>query len=793
MTTITRTARNVMNLRPGLRCLFHVLTLLFLMSMSFSPILAASGAGLKGRVLDHTGASLASVTLRLTSREGVLLSTVSGSDGMFEFRGLPAGDYLLEIEAAGFKSRVDSLKLSAGESRKHEVVLQVAGVDEHLIVTASGTPQSADETSKSVSIVDKEQIERREEYLLAEALRPVPGLRVEQLGGPGAFTKIFIRGLRVVDTSLLIDGLRVRDAADFRGSANPLLEDLLTLNIERIEVLRGSGSSIYGSNAVGGVINIVPEEGAGSPRFEVGFEGGSLGLFRERARISGGVDSRLGYSFSGNRLDVNDGVLDGDVYRNTSLAGRTRYNIRPNIALRGTLTYADGFNRLTNSPFPIGPPDNEFGFATGTGPVVGFVENEVDPDSFRDAALFVGSLVLSHNLGAFGYSASFQSVLADRQFRNGPDQGASAKRLGLFEFVSTFESEGRTDTLNLTGTVRAGRYNLITAGFEAERESFTQETISPFFSTPRTTDRQRSFAFFAQDQMSLLDGSLQLSLAVRTQSFTINNPESVPEIRGIDVKRALTGDGSIAYLFQNTRSKLRAHVGNSFRAPSLSERFSIFRGTRIGNPFLRPERALSVDGGFDQELAHGKLKASATYFYSRLQEVIVSTSLLNTTNAQGALARGFEVSLNASPGWGVDVTTAYTFTDSTQILPAGSLRSDNVRLPAGAPSSSFSIPRHSFSLEVNGRVGRGWNLNFDLYAASEHDFPLFDPVFFSQVITTFEGYTKADLGASYSRPIGERRQVTVFGKIDNLFDQRIVEEGFLAPGATGVGGIRFRF
>jgi outer membrane receptor protein involved in Fe transport len=116
-----------------------------------------------------------------------------------------------------------------------------------------------------------------------------------------------------------------------------------------------------------------------------------------------------------------------------------------------------------------------------------------------------------------------------------------------------------------------------------------------------------------------------------------------------------------------------------------------------------------------------------------------------------------------------------------------------VRLPAGANIQSFSIPRHSFSLEVNQRFQRGININFDLYSVSKHNFPLFDPLFFSQVLLSFKGYTKADLGASYTREIGESRQVTFYGKVDNLFDRKIFEEGFRAPGATAVGGIKFRF
>jgi vitamin B12 transporter len=756
---------------------------------------ASSGAKLHGRVVDQSGAVVEGAIVRLSSREGLQWSVVTDEKGLYRFDQLKAGSYLLEVEAPGLRRHIESLRLESNLDRALDITLQTVGVDEQLVVTASGTAQPIDETSKSVTVIDKEEIERRDEYSLVEALRPVPGLRVTQLGGPGAFSKIFIRGLRVVDTSLLIDGFRVRDAADFRGSINPFLEDLLTVNIERIEVLRGSGSSLYGSNAVGGVINIVPQEGAGPLKFNLGFEGGSLGFFRERAQLSGSAMPRLGYSLSVARLDVNNGVHDGEVYRNTSLGGHARVQITSGLSLRGTITFSGGANRLTDSPFPIGPAGNEFGFASGKGPVVGFIENQLNPDSFRNASLFAGQAALAHQVNsAYSYSVSFQAVVTGRAFRNGPDQSAIAKKLGLFEFVSSSHFDGRIDTFNWTNHIRAARWNLISAGLEVERESFTQDFSSEFFQTPRTTDRQRSLAFFAQDQLSLLGDRLQVSAAFRTQGFTINNPESVPEVRNIAVKRALTGDGSLAYLLSKQATKLRAHVGNSFRAPSLSERFSLFRGQRIGNPFLRPERGLSVDGGWDQEFLQGKLHASATYFYNRLQEVITSTALFKQTNSRGALARGVELSLMASPRRGFYINAAYTYTNSAQSLASATLRSDNVLLPAGSTLQSFSIPRHSFSLEVNQRFQRGLEINFSLYSISKHNFPLFDPVFFSQVIFSFKGYTKADLVASYTRNLGEsRRGFTLYAKLANIFDQKIFEEGFRAPGVTGMGGIRFRF
>jgi outer membrane cobalamin receptor len=770
------------------------LTTLILMLIGSMSIFGQAMVTIIGHVRDPQGANVAGASVTLYARDSRLLITTStDATGAYRFEGISSGEYVIQAEAAGFARNARPLRTEQG-STTFDIRLEIAGINNEVIVTAQGTPQTIDEVSKAVSVVNIDQIERRDDSSLIDALRPVPGVHVEQLGGPGAFSKILIRGLRVVDTSVLLDGLRVRDAADFRGGINPFMEDILTNNIDRVELLRGSGSSLYGSNAVGGVINIVPPEGTGSAKFGLGFEGGSLGFFRERAQVNGGVGKSFGYSVSATRLDVNHGVHDGEVYRNTSLGAHARYVFSPKISLRGTVAYTRGFNGVSDAPFPIGPASNPFGFAIGTGPVVGFLENDPDPDNFRRAHMFVGSLTFVHQVNnVYSYSVAFQSVATSKRFDSGPDQSPTAKRFGLFADVSVFRNSGRIQTFNFSNTIRAGRYNLITAGLEAEHEEFTQVFTSPFFSTPQTTDRQRSLAFFAQDQVTLLEGRLQFSAAFRTQGFSLKNPQSVPEIQNISIKRAVTGDGSIAYLFRESGTKLRAHVGNSFRAPSLSERFVTFRGQRIGNPFLRPERGLSVDGGIDQTAMHNKLRASATYFYSKLQQVIVSTTFMRETNAPGALARGVELSLAAFPYRGLDIDVAYTFTNSTQVQATSILRADNVRLPAGASIQAFSIPRHMFNLEVNKSFENGVNINFNVHSVSRHNFPLFDPNFFSQVLFSFEGRTKADANISYLKRLAHSRSLRLYAKVGNMFGSHYVDEGFRAPGRTGLAGTVFSF
>ncbi|HEY6334063.1 MAG TPA: TonB-dependent receptor, partial [Blastocatellia bacterium] len=770
---------------------FPLLRTLGLISFLSCLALAAAGPGamLHGEVLDGSGAAVSESAIRISSREGFVESEASAADGSYSFTKLQPGQYLVEVKADGFMREVREINLGPDEDKALDIVLSTVGVDEEVVVTGAGTVETIDESSKALTIVDANNIEQRHEYSFIEALRDVPGLRVEQLGGPGNFSKIFIDGLRVVDTSVLFDGFRVRDAADTQGSINEFLQDMMAINVGRIEVLNGSGSSLYGTNAVGGVINIIPVEGSGPPKFDVGEEGGSLGLIREHAQMSGGLGSNFAYSVAGNRLDVNDGVNGTDIYRNTSVASHTRYNITPSISIRANFNFTDGFNRLDNSPFPIGPPGSPLGYTTGNGPIAGFEQDEPDPDSYRFAKMFVGSIALSDQVSSFyNYTVSFQSVDTAQHFADGPVLSAINAQLGIPDFPGITNLDGHIDTFNVTNNIAAGRLNLITGGIEYERESFTQNDSGSFFS-PTTNDRQSSFAVFGQDRLSLIQGRLQLLAAFRTEGFMLSNPETVPRLANVPEKRALTADGSIAYRF-GSGTKLRSHVGNSFREPSLSERFQIFENRLIGDPLLQPERAISVDAGIDQELFKGKARVSATYFYTRLQQVITETELFMETNSKGALSRGMDISVQATPGRGTALYSTYTFTNSETALPNATLLEDGTTLPAGASLQSFSIPRQQFTLGINQRVWRSISANFNLYSTSSHVFPLFDPIFFNEYIFRFKGYTRPDIGLSYLRPLSETKQMTFYIKVDNFIGERIYNEGFLAPRATALAGVK---
>src|SRR5688572_4583612 len=253
-----------------------ILSILFVLIVA-SSLFAQNGSTIRGVVTDDNGAKVAAAQVVLNFTPGVQLATQTDESGSFEYKGLRPGPYLIEVKADGFSVFTsESIQLERGESKNVPVQLKLASISASVVVTSSGTPERADEIAKVVSTLDSETIEAKHELGLAEALRGTPGVRVQQQGSPGALTAVRLRGQRNFDTALLLDGLRVRDASDINGSALPLFVDLVPVAVDRLEILRGAGSSIYGTHAIGGVINVIPEAGSNGFHVNAGFEGGSL-------------------------------------------------------------------------------------------------------------------------------------------------------------------------------------------------------------------------------------------------------------------------------------------------------------------------------------------------------------------------------------------------------------------------------------------------------------------------------------------------------------------------------------
>ena len=768
------------------------------------------------RVLDPLAGAIANARVMLYQRGSqTTFTTVTDRAGTAYFEHLPAGEYLVEADAQGFTSPgPPKLRIEADGVHELSITMTIRALKDHVTVTASGTPQRTDELSKAITVIDGEKLEARETVALGDVLRDVPGVRVEQFGGPGAFTSIRIRGLRPEDTAVLIDGVRFRDAGATQGDVTSFVSDLVDTDIDRIEVLRGAGSSLYGSNAVAGVVNLVTRAGGRPPSGSVLLEGGSLGWSRIRGQFAGGAQhDRLSYSVGIGHLHVGKGVDGDDQTRNTSLQGRMGLRLgEANLTFR--MHGADAFTAVNEGPVGIGTP-SQSGIVTATAlshseldryeagvplsslaiGAANFIPSANDPDNSRNSRFLSTMLQLDHHPGGrLGYTVSYHRVATSRIFRDGP-RGVSG-----FEPNGTTRSEfdGRIDTVAARGDFQLGSYQLVTTGYQFEHEQYLNDSIPVNPAAKASVDvTERSHSFFVQDQVSLLDGGLQISGSFRAQIFSLNTPHFMPTAtapyQGNPFEappHAYTADGSAAYVLQATQTKLRFHVGNGYRAPSLFERFGTSFGSRgysiFGDPRLEPERSLAVDGGIDQELAAGRAQISVGGFSTRLKRVIIfdSSGIITPSTdpfgrsrgyrvVDGGTARGLELVTRVQPINWLRVSGSYTYTDAEP----------PVQTPTALPQA-FGLPKHQFSVTLFQQIGVKFQASLDFIASSSYLAAISDRATFVSHTYRFTGIRRLDLSASYGWPVFSRVQLRLFGKFDNLTGQRYFESGFRTPGRS---------
>jgi len=790
----------------------------------FLPVLCPA-ASLTGVVKDPQGQPVPGAAITVYSRTRAAgKTTTSDMAGSYRFEELPEGDYLLRAEAPGFAPFVaEGIELRGASKEVRDIALRVAGVRDQVVVTASSTPQSPEHVSKAISSVDQADADARNSTSLSDSVALIPGLHVQQLGGPGGFTTIQIRGLRAEDTAVLVDGLRLRDASATQADASGLVEDLLLTNADRIEVMRGSGSSLYGTNAIGGVVNIITQEGGGRTRGDLLLEGGSLGMFRGRAQLSGGAaHDRIEYSLGAAETDVTTGVGGDAPYRDTSAQGRMTFQFSPSLRLSARFYGADAFGKVLGEPDIIGSPDGlgiinavalapqqfklfESGtplsrLATGNATFIPAPDN---PDYTRAARFASGALVLDGQVSpALDYSVSYQIVSVSRRFGDGP-AGVD------FQPVSSTRSiyDGRIQTADASVRWRAGEHHLLSGGYEFESENYANDNSQQYLPAAASAVNvtQTSHSVFAQDQAQFFGDRLQISVAARAQFFALQTPAFLPlalaPYQGTVFPAppaAYTGDVSAAWFLRKSGTKLRAHAGRGYRAPSLFERFGtgfdpVFGYSVYGDPRLKPEHSIGIDAGIDQTLRQGRLKVSGSYFYTWLQNVINfdTTGVIDPAtdpfgrsvgylNTRGGIARGVELSASAAVTRSLTATAAYTYVNAIERTPI-----------VGDVLQTFVIPRNQFSAQLTERAKPRLSLMLDTVAGSSY----LDPIFVAAItqVYRFSGMHTVNAGAAYRLPLAEYRAVRFFVRVENILNQTYFENGFPTPGRVAAVGTQFEF
>ncbi len=774
---------------------------------------AQTGATISGSVKkDGKTISGAAVTL-LRSDDSVYKTTVTDGKGGYVFTDIPNGEYQIKVEYndnSALQSTTSRIISVSGKPIAHNVdgVLSDTQTirEEVFVQISSGTTQIIDEVSKTVNIIGGQEMRERADFALPETLRTIPGFRVQQLGGFGRTASIKTRGLRNQDTAILIDGIRFRDASAITGDASASLSDFTLTSVSRIEVLRGSGSSLYGTNAIGGTIDFQTPKPQSGLHGNVSGAFGGLGLGRFRGNLSDGTsDGKFAFNLGISRTVYAKGIDGEDDAHNTNFQSRIEYNPFQNTNISTRFFVSDAFVRLNSNPDTFGSLPNTNDVIIDAVEGVNFNFDQNDPDNFQKSKFFNGQIVLTH---VFGEKLVFQGFYSGLKTSRKNTNGFLGT--GFQPFGETSFFDGLINTANGHFNWNPNRFNEITFGYEYEQEKFGNDGInSTGTGNFSTRAYQSSNTFYAQDLLSFFNSKLQIAGGFRAQFFNLKTPvfssNNAPytNLSLENPPTAYTFDGAASYFFEKTKTKIRAHVGNGYRVPSLYERFGTFYATfltpqsfvALGDPNLKPERAIAFDGGFEQNLFKNQAKLTAVYFYTKLIDTIgfgnVVPNIGSTNrpfggylNTKGGVARGGEFSANIKATDSTDIFASYTFTHSDQRAP---------QVFGSGIIETLGIPKHQFTLVATQRIKRFW-ANLDFLATSDYLAPIFSNSTFNTYVYRFGGNRRADLTAGYNFGFKQDKlNLRLFGTIENLFDYEYFENGFRTVGRNARIGLSFGF
>lgn len=535
------------------------------------------------------------------------------------------------------------------------------------VVTATRIPTPLERIAAGVTVIDRETIERRGYVTLGDALAAVPGLRLRSSGGPGAEALAFIRGAESRHTLVLLDGVPVNDPSN-PGGLFDFGKDSIG-DVERIEIVRGPMSTLYGSGAVGGVINIITrragegrltgsaQAGVGYPREAAGriFAAGRQGM------VDGSVSleslSRHGSNAIADRIRVNTGERDG--FRGQTGAARLGVQPAPWVRL-------DVFGRQRYATYGL----DSSAFIAGAFRLYDD-RNYTGRDRF---GIFGGGVTLTPFGETLETRLSTTRNRYVRSFRNRPDEFAAG--------IVNDRYEGRRDTLSLDNTLRLpdlGPVSLAALTFGAERR---WEGLGTDTSFSRLDVTDRSDGLYAGLQGRLL-GRFDLTAQVRR--------EDGEEFGAANTWRV----GGVLQL-PEISSRIKAAYGTSFRAPDLYDRFGFG-----GNTALRPERGRSGEIGAETDLKlFGRddgVTFGATWFSSRITDLIQYTGTFPTgrnENVGRAEIEGAEAVLTLRPAPWVTLIGTYTYTDARNATNDTRL----LRRPEHAASASAEVSLGRFTL-----------------------------------------------------------------------------------------------
>jgi vitamin B12 transporter len=600
-----------------------------------------------------------------------------------------------------------------------------------IVVSATRLPTPALEVASSVTVITAEEIAARQQRTIADVLKDVPGLNVVQTGGPGGVTSVFIRGTNSNHTKVLIDGIDVSDPSNPTGAFD--FGQLLTPDIERVEVLRGPQSGLYGSDAIGGVINIITRSGSGPMQFSAGLEGGSFDTFNQAGSISGSQD---GFHYAANVMHFHAGAtpvtpLDllqpgeariDDYDDNLTFSTKLGYDVTPDFDVGLVARYTDIHLDTTGEDYLSVPPFTGF-------PAPQQTTSATDEYFTRLTAHWKS------------FDGAFDQLfgLAYSHLRTDTVQPETPSALNT----------GDRRQADWQGNIRLAPTQTLVVGAQYERDGIV---------APISADQNIRSGY----------GELQSQLGAHWFSALNVRYDDNSQFGG-----KVTWRFAPAWVIQDIDTKLKASVGTGFKAPTLSELYQSFPAFDFfANPNLKPESSTGWDAGVEQGLFGDTVRFGVTYYHNYIHDLI-TTDVTGTSYANVGLAttQGIESFIAYQPLKALTLRLDYTYTEATDDV----LHQELLRRP-----------KNKLTFIAAWQATAAWQLNLDVNSVGD-----WVDVSRDGLTSGLEapGYTTVNLATSYD--LG--RHLTLFGRITNVFDRHYENPlGFLQPSLGAYAGFKVK-
>jgi outer membrane cobalamin receptor len=732
---------------------------------------SSSAAHFYGTVVDSSGAVVPGV--RVTAQpdgtpNAVLLTSTSKNDGSYSLD-VPPGRYRIHFTRESFVPRDLILDFSARQSRKLDLHLELERLSASVVVTAQAEPALAQETSASVTVITRDEIEKRQAVSLTDVLMYTPGVSIDRTGPEGGFAGIFLNGGNSYQTKVLVDGTAVNLPGGTFDFSNFTLD-----NIDKVEVVRGAESALYGTDAVSGVIQAFTHRGETHvPAISLFTEGGSFSTARGGAQLSGLLGS-FDYSGAASYFTT-DGQGPNDSFRNRTISGNFGYAFSETNQLRLA---------LRNNTSEAGIP----GQTLLTPPSLHQI-NDLHDFSSNLRWDFTSGAHWHHQLsGAESYHHVFtanpiQSFFATDPFAGCPRTNPAA--VPTAEFCD-FTSPGAKSEYNRASVNAQTSYILrkfsATAGYQYEVEN---ADISFLGIGHLRRNNQGGYLDFRYLPLS----RLSLDFGARAEANGTFGTRVVPRVGASLALRYGTGFwGGTRYRFFHGEGIVEPRFDqNAGSSPCFP-----------GNPELKPESSKTWNTGLEQKLANDRVKISADYFSSRFYNIISFTSCSpfspctvpqptgcpafwgNFFNTDLARARGTNIAVEARVVRWLMLVGNYSY-DDTRVLV-----SPNAFDPAEiAGNHLLRRPAHSGSLTLNSSF-RQFTVTIASYFSGQRTDS--DFLFLGQ--TRNPGYARFDVATSYSFGRG----ISLYARATNVLDKQYQDAiGFPALGRDVRVGVNYRF